>query len=161
MAYLFFVPLILQWEPLYQAAAVRYGVDERIIATIVAVESGGQPDAIGTHGDTGLMQVIPSDCLPESWRTIFADRPTQAELLNPATNIEWGARILAQGFAAYPDDPKRAIASYHTGIAALTAGLNEAGQQYLNRFKTAWWVLWGFAPLPWEERRPEAAGAQK
>lgn len=61
------------------------GVDPAVTETIIKLESNGNPNAIGTKGDSGLMQ-IRHQYVPE----------TQAELLNPCINIRRGTQLLKQ-----------------------------------------------------------------
>jgi soluble lytic murein transglycosylase-like protein len=66
-------------------------IDAATILAIIAMESGGDPNAINeAMGATGLMQVMPREANPG----IFGSRPPQKKLLDPETNIRWGIRIL-------------------------------------------------------------------
>jgi hypothetical protein len=40
-------------------ASDRYGIDKRLIHAIILVESNGNPNAVGLHGEVGLMQLHP------------------------------------------------------------------------------------------------------
>jgi hypothetical protein len=42
------------------AAASRFGLDPRILAAIITVETEWNPLAVGLHGERGLMQILPS-----------------------------------------------------------------------------------------------------
>jgi len=67
-------------------------IDPATILAIIYRESGGDPNIINPHsGAVGLMQVMPREANPK----LFANRPTEEELLDPETNIAWGIRILA------------------------------------------------------------------
>lgn len=76
------------WE-----AGQRHGVEPAILAAIMQVESGGNPNAIGRALEAGLMQIAPATagdyCTPAAGGSIY--------LKNPTTNINCGAKI----FAAY------------------------------------------------------------
>lgn len=65
------------------AASIKYGLDPRLIHTIIDIESSGNPNAIGrTHGELGLMQIRPTHHSCASF-DIFQ-------------NIDCGARYLAK-----------------------------------------------------------------
>ena len=78
----------------WDEAAARYGVSSALLYAIARTESGLNPQAIGRNRngsrDIGLMQ-INSTWLP----TLAARGIGERELLEPCTNIEVGAWILA------------------------------------------------------------------
>jgi murein DD-endopeptidase MepM/ murein hydrolase activator NlpD len=83
---------VLRWEPLIRASAERYGIPVALIAAIMTVESSGNPNVISPAGAQGLMQVMPANLArygipPELW-------------LDPATNIDAGARHLAESLSS-------------------------------------------------------------
>jgi hypothetical protein len=61
------------------------GIDPSITKAVISVESKGNPFAIGTQGDSGLMQVR-HQFVPES----------QKQLLQSCTNIKRGVTLLKQ-----------------------------------------------------------------
>jgi soluble lytic murein transglycosylase-like protein len=66
-------------------------IDVPTILAIIAMESGGDPNAVNeAMGATGLMQVMPREANPG----IFSSRPPQKKLLDPETNIRWGIKVL-------------------------------------------------------------------
>ena len=87
------------WCALIEAAAAAHGVDPLLIAAVMQVESGGQPEVISQSGAVGLMQVMPRDGIAATFQCIngpcFATRPTIEELKNPAFNVDYGVRMLA------------------------------------------------------------------
>jgi len=70
----------------YQAGA-RSGVDPLLIIAVIAVESRFNPIAQSDGGAVGLMQVIPH---------YHADKLGAGSALDPATNIQLGARVLKE-----------------------------------------------------------------
>ncbi|HET7037033.1 MAG TPA: peptidoglycan DD-metalloendopeptidase family protein [Thermomicrobiaceae bacterium] len=79
---------IMGWATLVQQAAAAHTVPAALLAAIMTVESDGNPRAISPQGAQGLMQVMPDEFqrygIPvEKW-------------LDPATNIDTAARILAE-----------------------------------------------------------------
>lgn len=75
-------------------------LDPNLIAALILVESGGNPNAISKSGAVGLMQIMPSDGKAASFICIngpcFADRPKTRELLDPEFNIKYGSKMLSR-----------------------------------------------------------------
>ena len=76
-------------------ASIRAGVDPRIVASVIAVESGCNQFAVSSRGALGLMQVEAG-----IWKTKF-DFGGDVNLLNRRDNIKTGSIILAQLIAVY------------------------------------------------------------
>jgi murein DD-endopeptidase MepM/ murein hydrolase activator NlpD len=79
---------VLRWSPFIEASSNRHQIPAALIAAIITVESGGNPDAVSPAGAQGLMQVMPMHLerygIPEDkWR-------------DPETNINVGTRFLAE-----------------------------------------------------------------
>jgi murein DD-endopeptidase MepM/ murein hydrolase activator NlpD len=115
---------------LARTAAGKYKLPTSLLAGVWDFESGGNPGAINkSSGATGLGQVMPRE-------RGFPDRPTQQELLDPATNAEWSARILKAGLDRYGDEDK-ALAAYLGAIDArgnITGAVDAngtGGNQYI------------------------------
>lgn len=95
----------LQFAPHVEAAAARHNVPTQTLYAVMWIESRCRPDAVNpVSGATGLMQVIPR------W-----GRRTRSELLDPATNIDTGARMLAW-FQRYCRSDERGIGAYYAGV---------------------------------------------
>lgn len=71
-------------------AAVTAGIDPRIVASVMAVESGCNQFAISPRGAIGLMQVM-----AKTWKDRF-DFAGNVNLLNAKDNIRVGTKILAE-----------------------------------------------------------------
>jgi hypothetical protein len=102
---------VLQWLPEIQAAASATGVPAEVIAAVIRVESGGDPNAVSVAGALGLMQVMPAEFqsqgIPEgSW-------------FDPATNVMAGSTEIGK-FLASTGSVEQALASYFgTGCDAV------------------------------------------
>ena len=105
---------VRRWEALIGKHAAQHGVDPDLVAAIIHVESRGNPGAISHSGAVGLMQVMARE-------SGYTSRPPRAELLDPATNIEWGLRILGDGLAFFNGDVALALGEYYDGRAAAMA----------------------------------------
>ncbi len=96
---------IQQWCQLIMSAASETGIPVNLIAAVMLQESGGEPFSYSSSGAVGLMQVMPRDGLAAEFMCIngpcFADRPTIKELQEPAFNINYGSRMLANLYAKH------------------------------------------------------------
>lgn len=104
-----------QWCKLIEDASTLYGIDPLLVAAVMLVESGGQPEVISHSGAVGLMQVMPRDGIASTFQCIngpcFANRPTIAELSVPEFNVDYGARMLS-GLINKTGSPREALKSY-------------------------------------------------
>ncbi len=82
-------PNVLRYRDLIVDTARRYYLAPSLVAGLIEVESGGNPDAVSKAGAVGLGQVMPGEYI--------AGRPSAAELRNPIVNVEWTCRLLAEG----------------------------------------------------------------
>jgi soluble lytic murein transglycosylase-like protein len=93
---------IQQWCQLIMINSQEYNIDEVLLAAVMLQESGGDSNAYSKSGAVGLMQVMPKDGIAENFMCVngpcFAARPSMQELFDPAFNIDYGARMLANLF---------------------------------------------------------------
>lgn len=87
------------------AAAQKHGVDEALISSVIAAESGFNPNAVSRKQAQGLMQLIPET----------ASRYAVANAFDPAQNIDGGTRYLKDLLEQYHGDLVRALAAYNAG----------------------------------------------
>jgi len=100
---------IQPWCDMIEASTQKYELDPFLVAAVITQESGGNPDAYSDSGAVGLMQVMPRDglaatcegCFNAQGVNYFTDRPTMAELFDPAFNIDCGSEYLAGRIAAW------------------------------------------------------------
>lgn len=90
---------VLEWCDLITYHSDRTSLDPILIASVIVIESGGQPEVISHQGAVGLMQIMPSDGIASTFTCIngpcFANHPSTEELLDPNFNIEYGTRMLS------------------------------------------------------------------
>jgi soluble lytic murein transglycosylase-like protein len=86
-------------------AAQRYGLAPPLLKAVMAVESNFDPTAISAKGATGLMQLM-----PETARDMSV-----LDMLDPAQNIEGGARYLRQLQDQFGGDLEQVLAAYNAG----------------------------------------------
>lgn len=96
-------------ESLIQQAALRYNVDEALLAAVVAVESGYKPRAVSSKGAQGLMQLMPATA-----KDLAVTDPFDA-----AQNIDAGARYLRQLLDQHGDSYVKTLAAYNAGMGRV------------------------------------------
>lgn len=103
-----------QWEVDCKEVEKAIGVPWQLLDSVIAYESGGQPDIVSDAGAVGLMQIIPK----------FHPECGGAEALkDPLTNIQCGASILYNYNSSRPVDwtdqatVERTLACYCWGPA--------------------------------------------
>lgn len=97
------------YTPLIQAAATRYGVPVALIQGVIARESGFDPEAFNPEGSRGLMQ------LRDVTARALGYKGTMEDLYDPATNIDLGAKLLAENLRARGGDLDAALSQYNGG----------------------------------------------
>jgi soluble lytic murein transglycosylase-like protein len=84
----------------------RWGIDPLLLASVVETESGFDAEAVSMQGALGLMQVLPE--------TADLFRPV-ADPMDPAVNVEVGARYLRSQLKLFDGDLPLALAAYNAG----------------------------------------------
>ncbi len=96
-----------QFQPYFEAAGARYGVDPDLLAAVAWAESGFNPDAVSHAGALGLMQIMPGTA---SGLGVDPRDPIQA--------IDGAARYLRTQLDRF-GDPRLALAAYNAGPGAV------------------------------------------
>lgn len=92
-----------------RAAADRYKLPEALLLAVMAVESNFDHRAVSEKGAVGLMQLMPGTAKDMYVR----------DALEPAENIEGGARYLRTLANQYDGDMVRTLAAYNAGPEAV------------------------------------------
>lgn len=85
---------VKQWQSTIEQMADRYDIDPNIVAIIMTIESGGRADAKSPVGADGLMQIMPGTAGDIASKHL-KQPVTTYNILDPATNIEFGTAYLA------------------------------------------------------------------
>lgn len=101
-----------RWRSLISESAAKHGVPEAWIAGMMYQESCGNDRAVSPAGAQGLMQIMPFN----------AKNLTQEELLDPATNIDIGAKIIRSHANLFKWNVVNVIATYNMGSTRCYAG---------------------------------------
>jgi soluble lytic murein transglycosylase len=105
-------PDLARFEREIDAAAAESRVDPDLLRGLVAAESGGNPNARSRAGAVGLLQLRP-DGAADAARSLSLRPPY--DLLDPATNLRLGARLLALRLGDFGGDRALALAAYNAG----------------------------------------------
>ncbi len=98
-------PLNVPFAEMIRAAAQKHGVEQELIASVIAVESNFNPRAVSPKLARGLMQLLPE----------VARRFAVANVFDPGQNIDAGTRYLKELLARYNQDLALALAAYNAG----------------------------------------------
>ena len=104
------MPEEFPYASLIRAAAEKHGLEEELLASVIAAESGFDPRAVSPKGAQGLMQLMPATAARLEVRDAF----------DPAQNIEAGTRYLKELLGRYQGDLRLALAAYNAGPERVT-----------------------------------------
>jgi hypothetical protein len=102
---------VFKYSDLVLKVSDKHGMDWRLVASVIAVESSFNPRAVSPKGALGLMQVMPS--------TAALYRVKSTELFDPKRNIEAGVQHLKMLNTRYSGDLEKVIAAYNSGEGAV------------------------------------------
>jgi soluble lytic murein transglycosylase-like protein len=120
-----FTPEIRYWSGEILSWAAEEGLDPNLAATVMQIESCGNPAARSGAGALGLFQVMP-------YHFDATDDP-----YDPLTNARRGLAYLKRALVSAKGDIRLAFAGYNGGISMITAGENAWAAE------TRRYVYWG------------------
>lgn len=107
-----------EYDSLILEASRKYCVDPNLIKAVIWRESNFDPNAVGTAGEIGLMQVRP-DKAGQDWAAFNKiKRPPKGAFFNPKLNIDVGTWYLARGLKKWKDYKhftELALCAYNAG----------------------------------------------
>ena len=103
-----FRPEVQYWSGAIQVWAAAAGLDPNLVATVIQIESCGDPRARSRSGAMGLFQVMP-------YHFAGGDDP-----YNPDTNAARGLAYLKRSLDTANGDPRLALAGYNGGIGVIS-----------------------------------------
>lgn len=93
------------FDEMIKAAAEKYNLPEKLISSVIKVESNFNPNATSYAGASGLMQLMPSTATSLGVQNVF----------NPLDNIMGGSKYLKQMLDKYNGNVELALAAYNAG----------------------------------------------
>ena len=120
-----FSPSVLFWDEEIHSWADDWNLDPLLIATVMQIESCGNPNVTSPAGAQGLFQVMP-------YHFEFGE-----EMLDPQTNAARGLSYLSRSYKLSESDIGRTLAGYNGGHGQI--GLEAA----LWPEETQRYVFWG------------------
>ena len=103
------LPLLPHLADLIEPVAARHGLDARLVAAVIWVESSGDPKAVSRKGAQGLMQLMPET----------ARRLGVSNAMDPNENVDGGTQYLKQQLEEHHGDLSLALAAYNAGPQAV------------------------------------------
>ena len=97
------------YRTMVKMEALHDGLPWEIADAVMAVESGYNPGAIGTSGEIGLMQILPSTA------RVAGFAGSDLDLAVPETNIHYGVNYLAEAWNLAGGDLCTAVMKYRAG----------------------------------------------
>jgi soluble lytic murein transglycosylase-like protein len=120
-----FTPEVQYWAASIRSWAAQAGLDANLVATVMQIESCGNPSARSSAGAMGLFQVMP-------FHFYVLDDPYK-----PATNAARGLAYLKRSLVAAGQDARLALAGYNGGISVI------ARRESTWAAETQRYVYWG------------------
>lgn len=97
-----------RWQPLFQQIGQSVGVPPGLLHTVAQLESSGNPNAVGSSGERGLMQLMPATA-----------RSLKVDPSDPQQAIRGAATLLRHLMQKYRGDIAKVLAAYNEGETAF------------------------------------------
>lgn len=120
-----FTPEVLYWENEIVKWSDEAGLDPNLVATVMQIESCGDPRALSGAGAQGLFQVMPYHFTGGE------------DSFDANTNAERGLNYLQRSLEAFDNNATMALAGYNAGIGGASRTQSEWPQETID------YVYWG------------------
>jgi len=121
-----------QYDALMVQIGKEHGLNPRLISAVIWKESRYKPQAVGSAGEVGLMQV--TELVGYEWAGAHGiDDFTKEDLFKPEINLQAGTWYLARAashWTMYDDPIPYALAEYNAGYANVTRWSRKASDSY-------------------------------
>lgn len=115
-----------RYQPAVETWSRRYNLNADLLYAIIYTESSFNPNLISGRDAHGLMQVVPNTAGGEVKKFLGeTGNPTTEELLNPSTNIQYGAAYFRLLLKRYFPGVKDSLSREYCAIAAYNAGSSQ------------------------------------
>lgn len=116
------------WRACFRRAAASHDVPETLLLALASGESNFDPAARSDKDAIGLMQIR----WPGTGRHLGILR--EADLYDPCTNVDAGARYMAELAAHFDDNLHLAVAAYNYGPGRIRAGEVPDGARWYSQY---------------------------
>lgn len=113
------VPMERDVQDAVRLISAEYGIPFELTMAVCYVESGFDPYAVSSHGDSGLMQIAPVN---HGW---LASDLGITDLFDSVQNVRAGVHILADKIAGSGGDYTVALMKYNRGDAVALEQMSE------------------------------------
>ena len=117
-----------RWRSCFTRAAAAHGVSESLLLAVARGESDFEPAARSDKDAIGVMQIR----WPDTSHHLGILR--EADLYDPCTNIDAGARYLAELSERFDNNLHRAVAAYNYGPTRIEAGAMPEGARWYSQY---------------------------
>lgn len=117
-----FVKSFEKYGTTVDAAAAKYGVDPKLVWSVIGQESAGGVGAVSPTGVKGIMQVT---------QDTFNNMKVGNDRTNPVQSIEAGTKYLGQLLQRYEGDTAKAVAAYNSGMGSVDKAIKTHGDNWL------------------------------
>lgn len=97
------------FKQIIQSASQKYGVDAKLVESVIQAESNFNPSAVSSAGAEGLMQLMPAT----------AQELGVSNSLDPEQNVDGGVKLLRSLLNSYDGNVSLALAAYNAGPGAV------------------------------------------
>lgn len=124
------------WKDLAIWHSNAYGLDWRLILAIIEVESNGNPEAVGSANELGLMQITP--IVVTEYNREVGSNLKHSMMTAPTTNVKVGVWYLARLRDHYGiSNVRDMLRAYNAGPTRILQGNSTISQSYADKVLSA------------------------